>query len=111
MTEIQFLADLLLKETMSEQLRVKMLTRIADVELSRIPNLNLPTTVSYHSLQSNVIYGCQHEYPNPWMSTLPPACKKCGLAASNWFAITSSAGNGSDLTLPGNTATSVKLIK
>ena len=31
---------------------------------------------------------CQHEYPNPWMATVPPTCKKCGISAPS-YTITS----------------------
>lgn len=36
---------------------------------------------------------CVHEYPSPWLATVPPSCKKCGKqAAPNW-AITCSTSN------------------
>ena len=26
---------------------------------------------------------CQHDYPSPWMATVPPHCKKCGQQAQS----------------------------
>ena len=30
------------------------------------------------------VLGCQHEYPDVWLATIPPPCKKCGLAAPDF---------------------------
>ena len=55
-----------------------------DEEVSRIVPLVLPF---HFNALSNVTWGwtdntvnllCKHEYPNPWFSTVPPKCLKCG---------------------------------
>lgn len=41
---------------------------------------------SLHRLNSHITVtpnsACEHEYPNPWMATIPPNCKKCGKQAA-----------------------------
>lgn len=36
---------------------------------------------------------CNHEYPNPWMGTIAPFCKKCGQQADNFVIWTSATGD------------------
>lgn len=38
---------------------------------------------------------CEHEYPSPWMGTVPPHCTKCGRQAVSFFTITSANNNDS----------------
>jgi hypothetical protein len=40
---------------------------------------------------------CVHEYPNPWMATIPPSCKKCGKQAPTWTVTCSTSNNLEDL--------------
>lgn len=39
---------------------------------------------------------CQHEYPSPWMATIPPSCIKCGKSAS-WLMPTTTCVGGTVL--------------
>lgn len=88
MTEIQFLVQLLLTETMEESLKSKLLKRIEEVELTRLTLNNplySPIVIPYFSQQY-----CLHEFPLPYYGTGPATCKKCGaLAGQNTFQITS----------------------
>jgi hypothetical protein len=36
---------------------------------------------------------CQHEYPNPWMGTVPPSCRKCGKQAEMTTFTSTSSGS------------------
>jgi hypothetical protein len=40
---------------------------------------------------------CVHEYPNPWMATIPPSCKKCGKQAPTWTVTCSTLSSNSQL--------------
>lgn len=35
---------------------------------------------------------CTHDYPSPWNGTMPPACKKCGQAAGQYYTVTCQNG-------------------
>lgn len=43
---------------------------------------------------------CEHEYPSPWLATVPPPCNKCGLIAEGLgTTYTTIAGTSSGTTL------------
>jgi hypothetical protein len=78
MTEIEFLVQLLLTEPLSEELKVKLLTRIGDVEKYKVlnpyqqyPAILSPLTFTVPNTQ------CQHDYDN-FVGDGHPPCKKCG---------------------------------
>lgn len=36
---------------------------------------------------------CEHEYPSPWLATVPPPCNKCGLIAEGLGVTYTSTGS------------------
>lgn len=65
------------------------------ISIQTVPYIPAPTIVPFPWVQpvdiqpfiitNPAIQPCTHEYPNPWMGTVPPSCKKCG--ASEAFFI------------------------
>ena len=57
------------------------------------PEVNSPVTIPYIqpapypwpniNPMNPIIITCQHEYPNPWLGTVPPSCLKCGQQAQS----------------------------
>ncbi len=112
MTEIQFLIDLILNEPMTKELSEKLLKRIGTIEMEKVgqpklapfdPAILRPQnpqpapqiTVPYISTPNIILtpVGCEHQYPNPWFGTVPPACIKCGQQAFPNFIVTCSGLN------------------
>lgn len=78
MTEIQFLASLVLNESIPVEVRKQFVDRIVELEAQiktntvYVPYYNYPTPYIY-------VTPCQHVWPsNPWASTNTPTCVKCG---------------------------------
>jgi hypothetical protein len=92
MTEIQFLAQLLLETYVPEEMKLKIIKRIVDVEASKpVLTTNAPV-ITY-------IYPCNHTYPTMWGGTTAPRCTKCGEQAPYWYSYTVTSGDitvGSD---------------
>jgi hypothetical protein len=90
MTEIQFLAKLLLiPDGVSEDIKKQIIDRIVHVEQYR------PSTIwQYQPYMNTPLTNgtCQHEYPNPWMSIMPPHCTKCGQQALHYTTTTLGGG-------------------
>lgn len=99
-TEIEFLVKLLSEDSMSDEMKLKLLARIAEVEQNRaIVNPFAPGLLPYISSPTIVIpVPCIHEYPNQWGATIPPSCIKCGKQmAYPYYTITSVGGSISTL--------------
>jgi hypothetical protein len=87
MTEIQFLATLLLNEKIDSDSKTTIINRI--IELSK------PVMTPYIStpfVYTPSVDLCVHEYPNPWMGITAPFCKKCGKQAQSWLTVTGTGG-------------------
>lgn len=103
MTEIQFLADLLLLESITEELKYKIIDRIKSIEDNRHAFLPDSTNTSNKFTFTPSIFDskdiCQHIYPNLGPSLSHPACMKCGFISDgfiiNWGS--SSDVNGGEL--------------
>lgn len=53
-----------------------------EVYIDRGYTPGLPWTTGIHTgcVDGHIL----HDYPSPWMATIPPNCKRCGKQASNW---------------------------
>jgi hypothetical protein len=84
MTEIEFLATLLLDAYVSDDIRKKVVARIIEVEQTRaLPPA--PGIIYQYIYQQPYQYPqyiisntCQHTYPGAWGGTGSPSCTKCG---------------------------------
>lgn len=100
MTEIQFLAQFILDESVPADVRKKMLDRIVELENTKVaiqPSPVIPLAPWYLNPIitpfTMPVDTCNHEYPNPWMSITSPSCKKCGKQASNWITTYATGGS------------------
>lgn len=92
MTEIQFLAQFILNDSIPQDVRKQLVDRIIELEQNKPAQIQL-TTPQQFTYPINVT--CQHEYPSgPWGSTVPPHCVKCG-KQSPFYGVGSGAGGGS----------------
>lgn len=81
MTEIEFLVKLLSEDSMSDEMKLKLLARIGEIESNRMIVQHPPITLPYISTPHVTIpypQPCIHDYPHPWFGTVPPSCRKCG---------------------------------
>lgn len=83
MTEIEFLAQLLLNHEMSDELKKTVISRIAEVEKNKntitinAPPPLVPMSPTLPWIMVPVVT-CSHEYPTMWHGIHPPSCTKCG---------------------------------
>lgn len=73
---------------------VKFLRKLVQDQSEQIILLmkQLPNYTQTITIPSVFTSPCQHEYPNPWMATVPPNCKKCGQQA-DIYSVTYATGN------------------
>lgn len=110
MTEIQFLAQFILDESIPSAIRQQFLDRIIELEKQRIsPYIVNPPAQIFSPFNMPAIQ-CVCVYPNPWGSTTPPHCIKCGKQAANWITISGSptAGATNNITTVANGLSLVK---
>ena len=54
------------------------------LKLDVLKDQSITYTPPFISLNTDKCYdGNDHDYPNPWYSIIPPACKKCGKIPNN----------------------------
>jgi len=61
--------------------KIELLQKIIDTQAQLIQEMrktNPLPVVSIPSVWTTPVQQCQHEYPSPWLGTVPPPCKKCG---------------------------------
>lgn len=94
MSEIEFLAKLLLEDSIDKEVKEKIVNRIVELEQSKPFTITLPTVPPTEVFIPSVFTPvCDHEYPNPWHGTIPPRCKKCGEPALAPYTITCSGSS------------------
>jgi hypothetical protein len=98
MTEIQFLALLLLDDSVSLDLKKKLIDRIVEIE-------NLKTVTPQSITITQTTPECQHTYPQLFSGTMPPSCTKCGKAMYPYLTTVTS---GSEVLLGGVTLSNAR---
>ena len=68
-----------------EELMLKVIELQAEIIRLKTPYITNPFTYVQPDLCTD---GSFHNYPSPWMATVPPSCTKCGKQAVNHTLVT-----------------------